>query len=199
VKWIVSVAAACAIAFALTLALTLALTPGVVSAQEARDPLISPQQGGEGSRFQIVGTTGWTPGTDVTIRFAFTERDPLTFAGPFTVEHTVTVLRDGTWSFPVVVNDEFFPFPLGETPGFIVVQAESTDRVTMNAFVFTVNGSRPAGADAIVAAGFGGSLPSGGFAIATALFAAATGALLVTNGASRRKWFDDIIVVRARR
>ena len=36
----------------------------------------------------------------------------------------MTVLRDGTWSFPVVINNDLFPFPLWR-PGFIVVRAQS--------------------------------------------------------------------------
>jgi len=182
VKWIVSVAA---VAFAIACA----LIPAAADAQEQRDPLITPQIGGEGSRFQVVGQFGWTPGEPVTLRLAFTTTpEPLAYAGPFQAEHSVTVLRDGTWSFPIVVNDELLAAPIGDAPGYIVVQAQSGAHTATNAFVLTVDGVRPAGAEALVDAGFGPSLPSGGFAVAAALFAAATGALLVANGALRRDW-----------
>ena len=181
-KWIVSVAAvACAFAYA--------LIPAAAGAQQERDPLISPAIGAEGSRFQIVGQFGWTPGEQVAVRLAFTTTpEPLAYPGPFQVEHAVTVLRDGTWSFPIVVNDELLSTPLGDAPGYIVVQAQSGPHTATNAFVLTVDGARPAGAEALVDAGFGPSLPSGGFAVAAALFAAATGALLIANGAMGRNW-----------
>jgi hypothetical protein len=190
VKWIVSVAAvACAIACA--------FVPAAAGAQEQRDPLISPTIGGEGSRFQVVGQLGWTPGEQVTVRLAFTTTpEPLAYAGPFQSENTVTVLRDGTWSFPVVVNDDLFSAPFGDVPGYIVVQAQSGGQTATNAFVFTVDGARPAGADALVDAGFGAVLPGNGFAVAAALFAAATGALLVVNGAMRRAACDAAGLLR---
>ena len=178
-KWI---AALCAVALAFAWALPLR----VASGQESIDPLISPQDGADGSRFQVVGQAGWTPGETVTIRLGFATADPLTFSGPFPFQREVTVLRDGTWSFPVNVNDDLFGTPLGDQPGYIVVRAESPAKTAQNAFIFTVNGSRPAGADIIAALGFG---PGGGGAtVATtaALFAAATGALVLVSGIRRR-------------
>lgn len=176
----------------LTLALALALIsarlvgPAAARAQQQRDPLIDPPAGGNGSRFQVVGLSGWTAGETVTIRVGFTATDPLAFSGPFPFERQATVLRDGTWSFPVNVNDSLLGAPLGAQPGYLVVQAQSGARTATNAFVYTVEGARPVGADAIAPLGFGPGAPSPAFALAAALFAAGGGALLATSGALRR-------------
>jgi len=167
------------------LAFAWALFPQAASGQEARDPLIDPPEGGAGSRFQIVGQFGWTPGETVTLRIGTTSADPASFAGPFPFEQNLTVLRDGTWSFPISVNDTLLSMPLGATPGYIVVQATSPTKTATNFYVFTVNGARPTGADVIAPLGFGPTDASPVFAITVALFAAATGALIAFSGASR--------------
>lgn len=178
VKWLSSV-------FAVVCALACALSLRAASAQQPRDPLIDPQQGGFGSRFQIVGQTGWTPGETVTIRLGFTAADPLTFAGPFYHERTAAVLRDGTWSFPINVNDDLFPFPLGTTPMFIVVQVQSAAKTATNAFIYAPGGRLPVGAEAIAHLGFGPQHATPVFALTAALFLAATGALIVAGGRLR--------------
>ncbi|MEX2246680.1 MAG: hypothetical protein WEC75_08325 [Dehalococcoidia bacterium] len=178
---------------AVALACASALPLRTASAQQPRDPLISPQEGADGSRFQIVGQSGWTPGETVTIRLAFTPTDPLApdgtdiWTGDTYHERQVTVLRDGTWSFPITVPDELFPFILGDTPGFILVRAESPSKNASNAWVYSPGGRRPPGAEAIAGLGFGPGAPSPALATTLALFAAATGALLILSGARRQK------------
>ena len=174
-KWIVSVfAVACAFAYALSSA--------TAFAQQPRDPLIQPQEGGDGSRFQVVGQFGWTPGETVTIRLGWTAVDPLHYAGPFYHDRTATVLRDGTWSFPIAVNDELFPFPLGNDPKYIVVEAESPTKTAVNAFIFAPDGREPQGAEAIARLGFGPPRGAGGAVLTAALFLIGTGGLLVASG-----------------
>jgi len=150
--------------------------------------LIDPPQGGTGSRFQIVGQTGWTPDATVTISYGFSDVPPGDgYAGPFWNAQHVTVLRDGTWSFPTVVNDRILPFPLWR-PGYIVVKAVSGGRVAINSYVYTVDGHSPAGLPPLAELGFGpqGSGHGGVVALTIALFAAATGALIAASGAFRR-------------
>lgn len=181
VKWL-------AYALALALACAGALTIRPALAQTPRDPLIVPEEGGQGSRFQVVGQAGWTSGETVTIALAFTTSpDPLTYAGPFEHERTVTVLRDGTWSFPINVADDLLQMPLDDTPGFIVVRAQSPTKTAINAFVFSPGGRRPAGAEAIAHLGFGPSNADPTFTATLALFVAGAGALLVASGAGRRR------------
>ena len=80
------------------------------------------------------------PGETVTLSFGFSDDAPDEgYAGPFYTEQSVTVLRDGTWSFPVVVNNELFPFPLWR-PGFIVIQAAGRSQTTITPFTYTVDG-----------------------------------------------------------
>jgi hypothetical protein len=179
VKWIGTI-------LAFVLALAWALSPQMASAQEERDPLISPQAGERGSRFQIVGQFGWTPGERVDLSIGFVEADPFAFAGPFPYEQEVTVLRDGTWSFPVVLNDTL-GLPLGGDPGYLVVRAESPSKTATNAFVYTVNGRTPAGAEEIANLGFGPSFGNPALPLAAALFAMGIGGLLVASGAMRRR------------
>jgi hypothetical protein len=173
---------------AVALALAYAFAPGRASAQEPLDPLISPLEGGDGSRFQIVGQFGWTPGETVTLGLGFTTSpEPLAFDGPFPFQREVTVLADGTWSFPITVTDEALaPLTPGPEPGYIVVRAESPSKTGVNAFIFTVDGARPLRAEVLAALGFG---PAGrtSFVLATALFAAGTGAMLIMSGALRRQ------------
>ncbi len=179
VKW-------CTAFFALALALTGALPLGSAHAQEP-DPLIDPPQGNAGSRFQAVGQTGWTPGESVTLAFSFSDQAPgASFAGPFYHERQVTVLRDGTWSFPVVVNNELFPFPLWR-PGFIVVRAQSASRTATSSFIYIVEGRPPLGPPPLASLGFGPPTAHHSFAVTLALFVAGTGALLAVSGAWRRR------------
>jgi hypothetical protein len=173
---------------AVALALAYAFAPGRASAQEPLDPLISPLEGGDGSRFQIVGQFGWTPGETVTLGLGFTTSpEPLAFDGPFPFQRDVTVLADGTWSFPITVTDDVLaPLTPGPEPGYIVVRAESPSKTGVSAFIFTVDGARPLRAEVLAALGFG---PTGGiaFALTTALLAAGVGTLLVASGAMRRR------------
>lgn len=179
VKWIaLACTVACAVAYA--------FSSGTAFAQQPRDPLIVPQEGGNGSLFQIVGQYGWTPGETVTIRLGWTAVDPLHYAGPFYHERTATVLRDGTWSFPIAVNDALFPFPLGSDPKFIVVEASSASKTAINAFIYTPGGRLPAGPDAIALLGFGPPRASSLALLVAALFLGATGGLIVVSGAGQR-------------
>lgn len=184
--------------FALFLALALLsgafLQP--VSAQEPRDPLIDPPSGGAGSRFQIVGQTGWTPGETVTLLVTFTtSADP--FGAPEASESgarasfTVTVLADGTWSFPIVVDDFFAPFggPPDE-PGYIVIRAIGESHQNANAYIYTVRSVLPAGSEAIAPAGAGPGAPRAAVIVLAAMFAAGVGGLLVVSGALRGRFAD---------
>ena len=175
-----------ALAVALAIAGALSLgTFGTAHAQQP-DPLIDPGQGGAGSRFQIVGQNGWTPGDAVTISFSFSDAPPASaYAGQFYNEQHVTVLRDGTWSFPTVVNDKLFPFPLWR-PGYIVVKAQSARTTMVNAYVYTVEGRTPAGLPPLANLGSGPNAHTPVFALTLALFAAATGMLVTIAGAMRR-------------
>ena len=155
-------------------------------AQEPRDPLIDPPEGGRGSRFQVVGQVNWIPGESVRLRIAFAESDPFSFTGPFPYEQPVTVLRDATWSFPIVVTDDVLGFALPDTPGYLVVRAESATNTTTNVYVYTVGGQRPPGAEEIANLGFGLAPAGAGSAIGLALFIGGTGALLLASGALRR-------------
>lgn len=179
-KWI---AAALAV---VALASLWAHSSGTAHAQEARDPLIDPPEGGNGSRFQVVGQFGWTPGETVMLGVGFAPADPFGFTGPFPFEREVTVLRDGTWSFPVVVNDDLLGRPPGDTPGYLVVRAASPSKTATNAYIYTVNGTRPAGAEQIADLGFGPGAASATAALTIAMFAAGTGALIVASGYGRR-------------
>lgn len=179
VKWL-------ACAFAILLACVSALSVRPAAAQATRDPLISPDEGGQGSRFQIVGLTGWVPGETVTVSLGFTASDPFSYPGPFEHERQVTVLRDGTWSFPINVSDDLLTRRLDATPGYIVVRAQSATKTAINAFVFSPNGQRPAGAETIAHLGFGPHDANPGFVAGLSLFLAGVGALLVMSGAGRR-------------
>jgi hypothetical protein len=180
VKW-------CPLVLVAALAFAWMLSVGTASAQEQRDPLIDPAAGGLGSRFQIVGQYGWAPGESVTIRIGFTSSQPLAFDGPFTLEQQLTVLADGTWSFPVVVNEALFQGAAPSIPGYVVVVAQSATQRAVNAHIFTIDGARPPGADAIAPLGFGPGAPTAALALVLALFAAGIGALLVMSGAWRRR------------
>src|SRR4029079_19765683 len=134
-----------ALAVALAIVGALTLSPLRHAAAESPDPLIDPGQGGAGARFQIVGQVGWQPGDAVTISFAFADAAPdARFSGTFYNEQHVTVLRDGTWSFPTVINNTLFPFPLWR-PGYIVVKAQTATNTAVNSYVYTVDGRLPAG------------------------------------------------------
>ncbi len=171
---------------AMACALLCAQFPKLAFAQEPRDPLIDPQEGEVGARFQIVGQRGWAPGETVTITLGFTTTEPLGYPGPFHRERTVTVLRDGTWSFPISVAADLFPFAIGDIPGYIVVRAQAPSHTAQNAYVLRADGVRPAGADVIAALGFGPGAPAPAATVALAMFAGAAGALCVAAGAFRR-------------
>ncbi len=179
VKWIGTI-------LAFVLAFAWALFPHTTSAQEARDPLISPAAGEPGSRFQIVGQFGWTPGETVELSIGFVEADPFAFTGPFPYAQEVTVLRDGTWSSPVVLNDAL-GLPLASEPGYLVVRAESPSKTATNAFVYTVGGRTPVGAEQIADLGFGPQFPDAAVPLGIALFALGIGGLLVASGELRRR------------
>ena len=180
-------ALACALAVASVLAFG---TFGTAHAQEP-DPLIDPGQGGAGSRFQIVGQAGWTPGDAVTISFGFSDAPAgASYAGTVYSEQRVTVLRDGTWSFPTVVNDKLFPFPLWR-PGYIVVKAQSATTTAVSTYVYTVDGRAPAGLPPLASLGSGPAPNAPLFAVTLALFAAAAGALVVVSGEMRRRWLTE--------
>ncbi len=172
---------------ALACALAYVVSSGTAWAQQPRDPLIVPQEGGNGSRFQIVGQSGWTPGDTVTIELGYTAADPLQYPGPFYRPRQATVLRDGTWSFPINVNDELFPFPLGPDPRYIVVRATTATHSALNAFIYAPNGRQPQGAEAIARLGFGPGPASVVGLFTAALFLTGTGVLLIVSGAGARR------------
>lgn len=176
-KWIVA-----AIAAALA---SLWLSPLGTSAQSA-DLLIDPPQGAAGSRFQIVGQNGWTPGERVTLTFDFADLPPsatTVTAGAYH-QREVEVLRDGTWSFPIVVNRDLFPFPLWR-PGYIVVFAQSPSKHAVGTYVYTVEGRRPAGLPPLAELGSGQRSGSG--ALTAGLITAGAGALLIAAGGLRAR------------
>lgn len=177
--WIRSLALACSALFAIVLVQT-------ASAQESRDPLIDPPLGEAGSRFQIVGQHGWIPDEALTLSVGYTTSDdPFAFGGPWLLEEPVTVLRDGTWSFPIVLTEAFFGGAAPARPGYIVVRAASSGQVAVNAYVFTVAGEQPAGVAALGLLGWGPRVRAP-LVFTLALFAAGFGALLALSGALRR-------------
>ncbi|MEX2226150.1 MAG: hypothetical protein WEB52_06855 [Dehalococcoidia bacterium] len=178
-KWIGTI-------LAFVFALSWAFSPHMASAQEERDPLISPQVGERGSRFQIVGQFGWTPGEQVALSIGFVQAQPFAFDGPFAFEQEVTVLRDGTWSFPVVLNDAL-GLPLAGDPGYVVVRAQSPSKTATNAFVYTVDGRTPVGAEQIADLGFGPGFANVALPLGIALFALGIGSLLIVSGELRRR------------
>ena len=180
VRWLTAV-------FAIALACAWALPIRSAFAQGSSELLISPTRGEPGTLFQIVGESGWTPGETVTLTFGFADLPAdNTFAGATYHERQVTVLRDGTWSFPVVINADLFPFPLWR-PGYIVVRASSPSRTDTGDFVYTVEGKLPLGTPPLAAFGFGPPPPDRTAAAALALLCAGTGALLSFSGAWRRR------------
>lgn len=180
---------------ALAAALACAALPlSAVFAQQSDDLLISPTVGDRGSRFQIVGVAGWTPGEVVVLRIGFTTGDPAAFTGAFPFEREVTVLRDGTWSFPVSVNDDLLAMPLGDAPGYVVVRATSPTNAAGGTFVYAPGGRIPTGAPPLAPFGSGPGARDAALWFALALFAAGTGALLAVSGRLR-----DIEAVRTRR
>lgn len=157
-------------------------------AQASSALLISPRQGEPGTLFQVVGQSGWTPGETVTLTFGFADLPAgNTFAGATYHQRTVTVLRDGTWSFPVVVTPDFLPFPLWR-PGYIVVRATSASETATGDFMYTVEGKRPQGTPPMASYGFGPPPPPDRTAaMALALLSAGTGVLLLFGGAWRER------------
>jgi hypothetical protein len=175
VKWhILVLVAALAVAWARSLDSVNAQTP---------DLIIDPPSGGAGSRFQIVGQSGWTAGEAVDVRVGFTPGDAAAFAGPFAIDEQVTVLADSTWSFPVVLGDSFFGGPAPANTGTVVVQARSASHAATATFAYTGLGQPPA---AVSAAGFGRGADGASAAAVVAMFAAGVGAMLVAGGLGRR-------------
>jgi hypothetical protein len=178
VRWMATV-------FALALACLWALPLRNASAQAPVDPLITPSQGTLATVFQVVGQTGWTPGETVTLTFGFADLPAdAGFAAATYHQRQATVLRDGTWSFPVVVTPDFFPFPLWR-PGYIVVKASSPTKTVVGNFVYTVEGKTPLGTPPMASYGFGPQPPDRTAAAALALLCAGAGALLAFSGAWR--------------
>lgn len=173
------------LALALACAWALSIKPSF--AQQPSELLISPAQGEPGSRFQIVGQSGWTPGETVTLTFGFADLPAdSTFAGATFHQRDVTVLRDGTWSFPVVITPDLLPFPLWR-PGYIVVRATSPSKADTGNFVYTVEGKLPLGTPPLSGFGFGPQPPDRGTSVALALLCAGAGALLVYGGVRRSR------------
>jgi hypothetical protein len=175
------------------IAVTLALCSGgilvqrrTVSGQETT--FVSPGTGESGSRFQIVGEVGWTPGERLAIDFGFSDAPPNgSYAGTFYNPQTVVVLRDGSWSFPVVVNRDLFPFPLWR-PGYIVVRVQGANQTTLTPFAYTVEGRQPVGEPPLADLGDGPGADGdsdGGNTLIVAAVASMTGAVLVIAGNRR--------------
>jgi hypothetical protein len=179
VKWLGS-------ALAVALAIVCALSFGHQASAQDGDPLIAPDEGAAGGRFQIVGQTGWTPGETVMLEFGFADVAPDSYDGPWYHAREITVLRDGTWSFPIVINEELFPFPLWR-PGFIVVRASTGTHAETNTFVYTVGGRRPAGLPPLADLGFGRGAAPDTPLLTAMLFALGIGAMFVMSGALARR------------
>jgi len=177
-----------ALAFVLAFAGAAIAHTNTGQAQQAT--FVSPGEGGAGSRFQIVGESGWTPGEAITLEFTFVDEPPAeaeAFAGPFYRTEQVTALRDGTWSFPVVLNENVLPFPLWR-PGYIAILARGASQTTLTLFTYTVAGRGPEGPPPLAEFGFGpGDVTGTGVSVAVVLFLAATGALVLTAGRLRLK------------
>ena len=170
----------CAVAFVIACA----FFHGTASAQ-TNDLLVSPATGAAGSRFQVVATGGWLPGESVSIDVAFSDVEPAVAAPQqFYHQGDIAVLRDGTWSFPLVVNKALFAFPLYR-PGFIVVRAQSASKSALGTFVYTVEGREPAGAPPLASLGAGMPRGDSPLVIAAALLALGIGALTLLAGARR--------------
>ena len=176
-----------ALVLAFALACAWALPIKSAFAQEPSELLISPTQGEPGTLFQVVGQSGWTPGETVTLTFGFADLPAdASYAGATYHERQAMVLRDGTWSFPVVITPDLLPFPLWR-PGYIVVRATSPSKTDTGNFVYTVEGKVPLGTPPLASFGFGPQAPDRTAAAALALLCAGTGALLAFSGTWRRR------------
>jgi hypothetical protein len=163
------------------------LYPGSATAGAAT--FVSPDEGEAGSRFQIVGESGWVPNETLTIEFTFLDAPPAeaeSFGGPFYRTEIITALRDGSWSFPVVINNEILPFPLWR-PGYIAIKVSGSTQSTITLVTYLVDGERPAGTPPLADLGFGTELDDGPATtmITLAMFALGTGALLLLGGVTR--------------
>ena len=176
------------IALAIVLACAGAATFHTTTGQAQQATFVSPGEGSAGSRFQIVGEAGWTPGETITLEFTFVDAPPPEgegFAGPFYRTEQVTALRDGTWSFPVVVNEDVLPFPLWR-PGYIAIRARGATQTTVTLFRYTVEGRGPVGEPPLAELGFGPGAGAGDGVLGTvALFLAGVGVLVVVGGRMR--------------
>ena len=179
------------IVLVLAFACVAALVSSSSTYARAQEPtFVSPTQGAAGSRFQIVGEVGWTAGETLTLQFTFLDAPPTeaeSFAGPFYHEEQVTVLRDGTWSFPVVINSELFPFPLWR-PGYIAVRAVGGGQATLTLFTYTVDGRGPQDAPPLAELGFGpGDAGAGSGVWGVVVFMVAAGLLVGAAGVFRKR------------
>ncbi len=181
VKWALT-----PLALVVVCAFSLVVTSAVLAQQAT---FVSPDEGSVGSRFQIVGESGWIPGEALTLEFTFLDVPPPaagSFDGPFFRTETITALRDGSWSFPVVINRDLFPFPLWR-PGFIAIRVSGSTQSTLTLVTYMVDGQRPTGQPPLAGLGFGPQ--SAGQLAATlllsAVFALGIGALLLAAGATR--------------
>ena len=121
----------------------------------------------------------------MSIDVAFADVDPAVAAPQeFYHQGDITVLRDGTWSFPLVVNQALFPFPLYR-PGFIVVRAQSESKSGSGTFVYTVEGREPAGAPPLASLGSGPLDGDSPLVIGAGLLALGIGTLTLLAGARR--------------
>jgi hypothetical protein len=187
VKWCTFVLVAASMV-ALACAWAFPLKPAF--AAQTAELIVDPPSGGAGSRFQIVGESDWTAGETVRIRVGFvTTGDPAAFAGPYAIEQDLTVLPDGTWSFPVVLSDTFFGGLAPSTPGTIVVRAASPSNDALATFDYTGVGPPPA--SDIGAAGFGPAAGAAPAAMIVSLFGAGIGTMLIVAGGRRR--YEDAV------
>ncbi len=172
-------------ALAVVLAIAGAGRFSTTTGQAQQPTFVSPGEGGAGSRFQIVGEAGWTPGETITLEFTFVDAPPPeaeAYTGPFHRTEQVTALRDGTWSFPVVVNEDVLPFPLWR-PGYIAIRARGSTQTTLTLFRYTVAGQGPVGEPPLADLGFGpADADAGGGMMALVLFLAGTGMLATVGG-----------------
>jgi hypothetical protein len=93
------------------------------------------------------------------------------------------------------VLNESLGLPLESEPGYLVVQAESASKMATNAFVYTVGGRTPSGAEQVANLGFGPDIGNTAIPLGIALFGLGVGALLVVGGEMRRR--EEVAAWRA--
>lgn len=169
--------------------MTALVTSRSTQARAQEPTFVSPTEGAAGSRFQLVGEAGWTAGEILTLEFTFLDAPPSdaeSFAGPFYHQEQVTVLRDGTWSFPVVINSDLFPFPLWR-PGYIAVRVLGAGQATLTLFTYTVDGRGPQGAPPLAELGFGPGGDSHAGVWALVMLLSAGGLVVGASGVFRER------------